>query len=199
MTTEGVVKFTCQWVHKPPAQEGPPAELNRWRSRLFALGLVGVYPNRIGYGNVSQRIKGTNSFIISGTQTGHLEVLGAEHYTQVTAIDLDRNFVACEGPVQASSESLSHVALYLALPAVQCVFHVHHAGLWTKLAHQLPTTADAAAYGTPELARELLRLGQKLAGQNSGLVVLGGHPEGLMAFGETPDQAGSLLLRYLAE
>ncbi len=199
MASEGVVKFRCQWVYKPPAPDWPPADLNRWRSKLFALGLVGVYPNHIGFGNVSQRIAGTNSFIVSGTQTGQYETLGAEHYTRVTAVELERNFVACEGPVQASSESLSHVALYLALPASQCVFHVHHPGLWTKLAHKLPTTADHAAYGTPELARELLRVGQGLANKISGLVVMGGHPEGLMAFGPTPDQAGSQLLRYLAE
>ncbi|MEW6515279.1 MAG: class II aldolase/adducin family protein [candidate division FCPU426 bacterium] len=199
MTTEGVVKFSCHWNRRPPEPGWPPQELNRWRSRLHALGLVGVYPNRIGYGNVSQRAEYPGQFVISGTQTGAWEQLGPEHYTRVVSVDLAGNAVTCEGPIRASSESLTHAVIYQSIPAVQCVFHVHHAALWTRLLHHLPTTSEAAAYGTPELARELLRLGRELAGQACGLVVMGGHPEGLLAFAEQPEQAGSLLLKYLAE
>ncbi len=58
--------------------------------------LIGQDPARYdGYdfGNVSQRIgdidapHGKRSFIISGTQTGHLQELDSRHYTRVMSYD----------------------------------------------------------------------------------------------------------------
>ena len=65
--------------------------LNYWRQKIYNLGLIGVYPNGIGYGNISCRYQDRNQFIISGTATGRLAQLNAEHYTLVTKVEATKN------------------------------------------------------------------------------------------------------------
>jgi len=110
---EGVVKYRCDWTQTEPVAVENRAGLMKWRDRLHAWGLIGVYENGIGFGNVSVRLGNYGQFVISGTQTAHLPSLGPELYCIVTEFNLEENSIACRGPVQASSESLTHVALYL--------------------------------------------------------------------------------------
>lgn len=188
---KGYVQFRCDWEPAAPPVGPLVAELVAWRNRLRRLGLIGVYPDGIGFGNISGRVAG-NRFVISGTATGGLEVAGPEHFAEVVDYDIPGNSLRCRGPVQASSESLSHAAVYEAAPEAMAVIHVHHLGLWERLRDVLPTTDPAAEAGTPGMAfaiAELLR-----AGVPDGLFVMGGHREGLIAFGRTADEAGERLL-----
>ena len=190
----GYVLFRCEReAADPPA--GPLVEpLLRWRQRLHRAGLIGVLPDGIGFGNLSVRLPGTDSFLVTGTNTGRFAMLGPEHLTVVTGCDIAGNSLACRGPVDASSESLTHAAVYLADPRVGAVVHVHHAGLWTTLADRLPTTDRAALAGTPEMAWAIEALVRERRAESAGLIVMGGHPEGLIAFGRDLDVAGERVL-----
>jgi len=188
---EGIIKFECVWQPGPAPQLSEIASLDSWRCRCFAMGLVGVTPEGVGYGNLSARIGDTAAFWVTGSGTGAYPKLGPENYTRVIKALPERNRVLCEGPVRASSESMTHAVLYEALPDVRAVIHVHSASLWRACLYRLPTTAGDIAYGTPAMCRAVAELAP---GAKRGVIVMGGHEDGIVAFGETVDQAGNRLL-----
>lgn len=186
---KGYIQFRCEWQDAPPPTV--PPELIVWRDRLFAMKLIGVYPDGIGFGNISIR----EPFLISGTATAHLPHLNAEHFAEVTAFDIANNSVSCRGRVKASSETLSHAAVYRSDPAAMAVIHVHHLASWESLRGKAPTTDPAAEAGTPQMANAIARL-LPLFG---GFFVMGGHHEGLVAYGSSLDEAGNRLLAVLRD
>jgi len=206
---EGVTYFVAH--HTPGALPVRPGDarvrcLLAWRSLLFRLGLVGQDAARyagVGFGNVSARlddeqaVAGTPAFLVSGTQTGGLEILTSEALCAVLAYDLARNTVWSAGPTPPSSESMTHGALYSARPDVGWVFHGHSPTLWVAAASLgLPTTSHEVPYGTPEMAGEVARLVQD--GPSSGVLAMGGHVDGVVAYGRTADEAGTALVVALA-
>ncbi|MCZ0901169.1 class II aldolase/adducin family protein, partial [Microcoleus sp. HI-ES] len=94
---EGVVKYRCDWEEADPVAARNIADLMNWRDRLHAWGLIGVYENGIGFGNVSVRLGNSCQFVISGTQTAHLRTLGPESYCTVTEFNLEKNYLGCRG------------------------------------------------------------------------------------------------------
>ncbi|MEL6494569.1 MAG: class II aldolase/adducin family protein [Cyanobacteria bacterium J06623_7] len=198
MIDEGYIKYQCYWSSEEAIAESDITALNSWRDRLYQLGLIGVYDNGIGFGNLSRRLLDSEQLIISGTQTGGLSRLGAEHYTKVTDYSWQDNYVTCQGLIKASSETLTHAAIYSALPQVNAVIHVHHQTLWTHLLHRLPTTDPNCAYGTPEMATEIMRLCQQPSTQERQIIAMSGHESGILSFGVDLDQAGEVLLKHFA-
>lgn len=196
---EGYVKFTSDWRPGPAPDAAVTRELERWRRPLFEAGLIGHDEALgVGFGNLSLRT-GRRQFVVSGTQTGHVVATAGEHYTQVTDYDIAGNRVTCCGPVQASSESLTHAAVYEADPAVRAVVHAHSADLWRRSLQRLPTTRADAAYGTPEMAFEFLRLYRETEFARVGVAVMAGHDAGIVAIGPTLESAATRLLRLFRE
>jgi len=194
---EGYTKYECEWRQAPTLPAATVAELNAWRNRLHHKGLIGYYAEHgVGFGNVSIREGESQRFIISGTQTGHIPHTDEQHYALVTACDIDANHVACEGPVQASSEALTHAAIYALHPDIRSVVHVHDAGLWRELIDRVPTTSRDVAFGTPEMAREFQRLYAETDFAERGIAVMGGHDEGIVTFGVGIEQAARRILRH---
>jgi len=195
MPNEGVIKFNLDFHPGPAPDNEVIAGVNRWRQRLFELQMIGQDPDRYegyGFGNVS--IRGEDGFWITGTQTGGLERLGAEHYVLVAGADTDRNAVTAIGPLRPSSEALTHASLYLENAAVGSVLHVHAPALWRKAeALGLPCTAASIAYGTPQMSDAVARLYRTSAATGQRLFAMGGHEDGLVAFGATPDEAGGAI------
>lgn len=196
MSTEGFVRYQCERVITPPERFRGFDELNAHRTRLRHLNLIGVYPDGIGYGNIS--IRCICGFYISGAATGDLLELGPEHYARVIAYDFARNWVKCEGPAQASSESMTHAAVYQADASVNAVIHVHHAGLWRALLHKVPTTSNEVEYGTPEMAYEIGRLFRETDVRNRRILAMAGHEEGIISFGPNLPAAMSVLLEAMS-
>lgn len=194
MIDEGYIKFELHWQHGPPPAADAVAQLNAWRRPLYDAGLIGQYRDiGIGFGNIS--VRGDNGcFVISGTQTGHLDTLGPEHYTTVTAYDIAANRVCCDGPIKASSESMTHAALYELGTDINAVVHVHSAALWQKLLNVLPTTSATVSYGTPEMAEEFRRLYRETVFAANGIAVMAGHDEGIIATGGDMQQAARRIL-----
>lgn len=193
---EGYIKFQAQWTRSQPLAQGLLQDITYWRDLLYQKKLIGVYDNGIGYGNISQCWNGTDRFVISGSATGHLQTLTAEHFTLVAKVNIDQNTVWCEGPIIASSETMSHAVIYQTCPEVNGVIHVHHTELWKKLLHQVPTTIASATYGSPEMAHAIIELLQTSDLRQTKIFVMEGHPEGIFAFGESLAEAGEILIRH---
>ena len=190
---DGYIKYGCQWRQSGPITFDEFDELNHWRERLYHTGIIGITQNGIGFGNISVRAT-PGLFIISGSATGGLARLGPEHYSRVLHTDISLNTVDCEGAVRASSESLTHWAVYEQCPRCMAVAHGHHPEAWRRWLDYLPTTDREAAYGTPELAQNVARL---IDGKTEGTLILGGHEDGLLTFGPTLEAAGTRMLNLL--
>lgn len=208
---EGVIRFRCDWIREPLSL--PPdlvASFRRWHARLREKGLVGLLPDGAGYGNVSVRaaiLEGRvtaprfphpappSSFLITGSGVGGVAELGSAHLTLVADHHIEANHLTCRGPIQASSESLSHAALYRARPDAGAVIHIHSRVLWERMQNILPTTDPAFAYGTPELALALEAHAREIRPGAPRALVMGGHPEGLLVFDRDLDTAGESVMR----
>lgn len=192
---EGYIKFESDWIPGPAADSNLTALLDRWRRPLYEAGLIGHYDELgIGYGNLSVRGSAGREFVISGTQTGRLAETGGQHYARVTDYDIDANRVSSTGPVEASSESLTHAAIYELDPAIAGIVHVHSKPLWQSLLGRLPTTADGISYGTPGMAREFERLYRDTDFATISVAVMAGHEEGIVAFGTSLEEAANRIL-----
>lgn len=190
---EGYVKYGSRWQPGPAPDAALVAELERWRRPLFDAGLIGYSAeHRVGYGNLS--VRAANGFVISGTQTGHVETTTGEHYALVTDVDLDANTVYCTGPIQASSEAMTHAALYGLSADIGAVVHVHSAALWRRYRGRLPTTAPAVAYGTPEMAEAFADLWHHGDFRERAVAVMAGHEDGLVSIGPTLADATTRML-----
>ena len=193
---EGYIKYVSDWTSGPAPDDAATALLNKWRRPLYAAGLVGHYADLgVGYGNISVRFRGTDQFVISGTQTGELADTCGDHYSLVTDCDIERNRVSCVGPVEASSETLTHAALYALNAEIGAVVHIHDRRMWNELLHRAPTTTGDAGYGTPEMAREFERLYRETEFPHRGFAVMAGHDEGIVCIGAGLEQAVSRMLR----
>ena len=195
---EAQLPFELEWEAVPLPELPLLQELCLWRDVLFRNGLIGLTADGIGYGNLSVRSGPGAQFFITGTGTGGLPHMSAEHCSEVLEVELHRPRIRCRGLVRPSSESLSHAALYLCSPAIGAVAHVHDAALWHRLRGKLPT-ATALGYGTPELAADIQRLVREHRLIPSGVIVMGGHQDGLLSFGQTLCEAVTLLLRLRSE
>ena len=166
-------------------------ELDDARTRLHELNLSGSMPTGIGFGNLSLYLA-HGAFIISGSGTGEPRVLGRNGYCLVRQACPERNQFCSTGPMRASSESMTHAAVYSAFPMlsdnesspIRCVIHVHSPALFSRYLPVAPQTPVTAAYGTPELAQAVRQLVSSM-NVKSGFFVLAGHQDGLVFFGPT--------------
>ena len=211
MYGEGVIKFEVE--HQVCSLDrrtyGDLAcRLAAWREILALTGLVGRDPRRYegaAYGNVSIRVGrpsaglGRRSFLITGTQTSGKREISLDDLALVERYDFDRNRVSSRGRARPSSESMTHGAAYDLGPQVRCVLHAHSPVLWQRAQElRLPRTDPSVQYGTPEMAREVQRLyrGGLFAGRR--ILAMGGHDDGILVFGRSLEEAGQVLLAWLA-
>ena len=208
---EGVVKFHAE--HRDLALEpyrfaDLACTLIAWREILAHCGLVGQEEGRyggFGYGNVSARTgapsapRRSRPFLITGTQTSGRACVGLEDFCLVERSDPERNRVQSRGAILPSSESMTHGTIYDLGPHIRFVFHSHSPVIWRRARQlRLPTTDPRVPYGTPEMAREVERLYRTTALAEGRLFTMGGHEDGIVAFGRTADEAGEVTLRALA-
>ncbi|MGR9114339.1 MAG: class II aldolase/adducin family protein [Gammaproteobacteria bacterium] len=199
---EGVIKYDLIHTHKTISHGSTVADLNAWRSVMFRLGLIGQDPERyggLGFGNISSKPEAeSNVFIISGTQTGHLEQLNAEHYCLIEKADFAHNRIYSSGEIKPSSEALTHACVYRRTPRINAVIHVHSPEIWRNTnILDLPHTEADVAYGTIAmvLAVESLFISGSL--KSRGAFSMLGHTDGVVAFGRSLEQAAWELIRLL--
>jgi L-ribulose-5-phosphate 4-epimerase len=193
---EGYIKFNCLLKEEISGlSDENYLLLNSWRNKLYQLGLIGCYPGDIGYGNIS--IRSGKGFIITGTGTGCREKLVKDDYVKVNHYDFAMNEIHCTGKIKASAESLTHAAVYEARPETMAVIHIHNLELWEKYAGVLPTTPITIEYGTPEIALAVKSLCLQESLTNNEVIIMGGHKEGIIAYGNNLDDAGNKILDML--
>lgn len=195
---DGVIQYRLDYQQGPLPDGVDVALLLTWFRTCRELGLIGREPGRYGgyaYGNISQRTD--PGFVISGTQTGSLPALTAEDLCWVRACDTATNHLSASGPVKPSSEALTHGEVYSTLPDIRAVIHVHAPALWQAAAVLgLPVTDPSATYGTPAMARAVREL--LIAQPTAGVLSMGGHEDGIIAYGPDMPTAGQLLLHAAA-
>ncbi|NCA82816.1 MAG: class II aldolase/adducin family protein [Opitutae bacterium] len=189
---EGYIKFSFAHEAAPAPAHPRLHDLMRIRDDLHEWELIGVLPDGIGYGNISARIEGTPKFIITGSGTGLKFPIAPGHFCEVVSFDIAKNSVVCRGPLPASSESMSHGAIYAARPDAGTVIHIHDRTMFGLLIQEgAPLTPADAAFGTPEMARAVGRLAATLP--PVAVMVMAGHEDGLIAFGPDPRSARDAL------
>lgn len=211
MPREGVVKFQAQHEDRdldPRRFGGIACKLIAWRELMALTGLVGRDVERYegaAYGNVSARVGppsdalGRRAFLITGTQTSGDRCIGLRQFSVVERYDYERNWVRSYGRVPPSSESMTHGAAYDLGPHIRCILHAHSPVLWRQARGlRLPTTDSAVAYGTPEMALEVRRLFRESVLPERQIMAMGGHEDGILVMGRSPEEAGQVLLTWLA-
>lgn len=201
--TEGVIKYQLNHRQQPISVDAPLTDLNAWRTIIVRLGLIGQSPDRydnIGFGNISQRIKADSAqFIISGTQTGHLEQLNSEQYCLIVNAEPERNRLHSIGLCKPSSESLTHASVYAQNPSIQAIIHAHSPEIWKHTAAlDLPHTNTDIPYGTVEMAVAVQQLFQSGILANTSLFTMLGHEDGVIAFGRNMQETAWELINYLS-
>ena len=211
MYDEGVIKFEAAHELRPlePRVVGELAcKLVAWREIMAMTQLVGQDPARYGgagYGNVSARLgapssaRGRRAMLITGTQTSGQKLVTLDHFCVVEAYDYAHNRVRSHGPIQPSSETMTHGAIYDLSPHIRFVLHAHTPIIWRRAeALRIPTTEPRVPYGTPEMAYEVLRLYRASTLPEVRILSMGGHEDGIIVFGHTAEEAGQIMLTYLA-
>ncbi len=198
MSVDGYIKFSCVFVSGEPPSEQEISEMNDCRNTLYRMGLIGQYENGIGFGNISIRSK-NGKIIISGTRTGSKEILEPADYSIIEDYSIDQNFVICSGKAKASSETLTHLGIYECSKQIGCVIHIHSLFLWKNLINVIPTSSPNATYGTPDIAKEIKRLYEESDAPVKRVIALGGHREGIIAFGKDVSRCFSNLIDIIAK
>ncbi len=199
------IKFSCERVaagitSRLPQRYGGQApgglaELNAYRQKLLDLHLIGLDPSGVGFGNLSVRDGATDNFYITGSATGGIQELTLADCAKVVACDFKMNRVRYEGSALPSSESLTHAAIYESDARTGAVIHCHDSKLWATLLNQAPTTPNAAEYGTPEIANEIMQLFTRTNLRSRKTVVMAGHEGGIVTFGKDLEEAFAVLMR----
>ena len=193
---DGYIKYSSKRRDGVVPKSAQLDALNQARTSLFDLGLIGIYPDGIGYGNLSVRASG-NQFVITASATGGYRILQHEQYCLVEAFSAELNHVQARGVLHASSEAMTHGAIYAANPAVHCVVHVHSRqlfGYWLA-SKRLATPADIP-YGTPAMAQAVSHLAMNQP-KLPVLFAMAGHDEGIVAYGANVATTHALLLAEL--
>jgi L-ribulose-5-phosphate 4-epimerase len=171
------------------------ADLNACRRKLLDLRLIGLDSNGIGFGNLSVRDGATRNFYITGSATGGLPKLSVTDCVRVVGWDFKKNWLRYEGTAIPSSESLTHAAIYESDASTSAVIHCHDSVLWRTLLDRVPTTSKAIAYGTPEMAQEIMHLFDVNDVRSRKILVMAGHQDGIVAFGKNLEEAFDVLTR----
>ena len=188
------VKFTYECAISELAPFAGVVELNGCRQKLLELRLIGVDSSGISFGNISMRDGVTNNFHITGSGTGGMLELTLADCAKVVAYNFEKNWLRYEGSTIPSSESLTHAAIYEADAKAAAIIHCHDSTLWAALLNEAPTTSNAVAYGTPEMAYETMRLFRVTDVQTRRILVMAGHEGGIVTVGRNLEEAFAVLM-----
>lgn len=181
--TEAVIQFRYTLADPDPDAAAAAAMLRPVLTAAQALGVMGRDSARyegLAFGNLSYGCGDGRGFWITATQTADLEHLSVDDVVHVEHWSLAGNSVAARGRQAPSSEALSHAAIHGARPGQPTwVLHGHAPSIWNA-ADGLgwPVTDPSAANGTLTMAEAVAHWAE----EGSGLIIMGGHRDGVLAY-----------------
>jgi len=179
---DGVIKYTFDFQKSEPLKQEQFTEIESLRKRLFALDLIGVTDEGIGFGNISQRVN-RDSFVITGTQTGHLAKLQGEHYSLIEAYNDKEFYLKSSGAIKPSSEALTHGTIYNLSSDISAVIHIHSKVIWNFMLQNNYLKTKNVEYGTEEMIDEVNRIFSTIEPLDNPKFVMAGHEDGVIIFG----------------
>lgn len=109
-------------------------KIEKTRSRLFCLGLLGAYSNGSSFGSISLRYnKNKDSFVISGKDTGEFPKLNPNYYSFIKKFDFDKKRMYCVGVSKPSREWIIHSHLYKLDAQIKAVIVVNNEKIWDSM------------------------------------------------------------------
>ncbi len=192
---DGVIKYQLDFTPTSPLEPSSFLEIERVRERLFALKLIGVQEG-IGYGNISQRVD-SGSFVITGTQTGHLENLEDKHYSLIEEYRDREFYLKSSGAIKPSSEALTHGTIYNLDKDINAVIHVHSKSMWRFMLKGNYLKTEDVEYGSMEMIEEVNRIFSTTNPLDNPKFVMTGHEDGVMVFGRDLKEAEVTLFNIL--
>jgi len=198
---EGSIPFTHERVISSDLIEARDVRvIERYRVELFRKGLIGYYEaHRVGYGNLSMRLKepNENSFHITGTKTGFIPDLAPTHYARVMGWDLEEKRVSYEGESPPSSDTLLHATFYDLDHRIRGVVHVHHERMWLYYEKRLEVLNSEIEHQSVEELKEIQRLYEETDFGKSKVLVMGNHKPGLLIVGSSGRESVKRTISYL--
>jgi ribulose-5-phosphate 4-epimerase/fuculose-1-phosphate aldolase len=195
---DGVIKYNFDFKPSSPLDKSLFSEIESVRQRIFTLNLIGVTDHGIGFGNISQKID-SNSFVITGTQTGHLENLYASHYALIEAYNDKEFYLKSLGAIKPSSEALTHGTIYNLSDEIGAVIHIHSKVIWSFMLNGGYLRTKDVEYGSTEMIDEVNRLFSKIKPLSNPEFAMAGHEDGVIVFGKTLADAELTLYKILRE
>ena len=192
---DGVIKYQLDFAPTSPLEPSSFLEIESVRERLFALKLIGVQEG-IGYGNISQRVD-SGSFVITGTQTGHLEKLEDRHYSLIEEYRDREFYLKSSGAIKPSSEALTHGTIYNLDKDINAVIHVHSKSMWRFMLKGNYLKTEDVEYGSMEMIEEVNRIFSTTNPLDNPKFVMTGHEDGVMVFGRDLKEAEVTLFNIL--
>jgi hypothetical protein len=196
---DGVIKYQLEFNQSKPIDWQVCAEIEEVRVRLYELGLIGVYENGIGYGNISQLIDGTNKFVITGTQTGDKTNLEAKDYSLIESIDIDTFKTTATGATKPSSESITHATIYQLSNEIKSVIHIHSESLWHYMIENNYLATSDVEYGSIDMVKDVINIYKNQDALDQPIFVMKGHFEGIVIFGKSILEAEKILYSLIKE
>lgn len=195
--TDGVIKYKFDFKETQALKPIQYESIEKLRSRLYALGLIGIHEG-IGYGNISQK-NSNGTFIVTGTQTGHLNSLQGEHYAFIEEYDDREFYLKSSGMIKPSSESLTHGTIYNLHTDIKAVIHIHSQSIWKFMLQGKYLKTENVAYGTQEMIDEVNRIYRDINPLENAKFVMSGHEDGVIIFGRTLEEAEINLYHIISE
>ena len=197
---DGIIKYQLDFQPSSELEASSFLDIETLRRRLFALKLIGVQDG-IGYGNISQRVN-KDSFVITGTQTGHLENLKAEHYSFIEEYRDKEFYLKSSGMIKPSSEALTHGTIYNLDKKINAVIHIHSKAIWKFMLEGDYLKTKNVEYGSMEMIEEVNRIFLVNNTQDNNPLknpkfVMVGHEDGVMIFGKSLKEAELILFNIL--
>jgi len=194
---DGVIKYQFNCLSKESPNHDEVKKIEYLRKILHIRGLIGEKEG-VGYGNISQRNQG-NSFIITGTQTGHLTDLKPEHYSKVQSLDYQKFSISYSGLIRPSSEAMTHGSIYDLDSQIGAVIHIHSYHLWSFMLRNNYLKTEDVTYGSIEMITEIKRVYKDIDPLKNPTLVMSGHKEGILIFGRDLEKAEMNFWKLLHE
>ena len=143
------------------------------------------------YGNLSYRVKDSDSFVITGSRIGLKDSLDYQSFVKVNSCDMEKGIVYAEGLREPSSESMLHSAIYQKRKDVDAVFHGHCKRMLEYAdALKIPQTEREEPYGSRELVESVVKIID-----GSDFIMMKNH--GFISLGRSQNVAGLAAIYFL--